>query len=77
MPTTRFSIPAVGTVTTLLVKLAPEFGYDAADSATFITRFPSPSLAYLSGERLLVLYDRKGLDAVCTELARLRKMGVI
>lgn len=72
-----FSIPAVDTVATLLARLAPEFGYDAADTTAYNTRFRNPALSYLSGERLLVLYGGKGLGAVREELTRLRKMGVI
>ena len=72
-----FSGPAVASVNVLLTKLAPEFGYDAADATTFNTRFRNPSLSYLSGERLLVLYGGNGLDAVRQELKRLRQIGVI
>jgi len=72
-----FSGPAVETVNSLLAKLAPEFGYDAADTAAFNTRFRNPSLSHLSGERLLAMYGGKGLDAIRRELQRLRKMGVI
>ncbi len=72
-----FSGPAVASVTVLLAQLAPEFGYDAADAATFNTRFRNPALSHLSGERLLVIYGGKGLDAVRMELKRLRQLGVI
>lgn len=72
-----FSGPAVASVNVILTKLAPEFGYDASDAATFNLRFRNPALAYLSGERLLVLYGTKGLDAVRQELTRLRQTGAI
>ncbi len=72
-----FSGPAVASVNVLLRLLAPEFGYDAVDTSTFNTRFRNPALAYLSGERLLVLYGGKGLDAVRQELKQLRQRGVI
>jgi len=72
-----FSGPAVASVNVLFTKLAPEFGYDAADASTFNTRFRNPALAYLSGERLLVLYGGQGLDAVRAELKRLRQRGII
>jgi len=72
-----FSGPAVASVNVLFTKLAPEFGYDAADATTFNTRFRNPALAYLSGERLLVLYGDQGLDAVRAELKRLRQRGII
>jgi len=72
-----FSGPAIASVNVLFTKLAPEFGYDAADATTFNTRFRNPALAYLSGERLLVLYGGQGLDAVRAELKRLRHRGII
>jgi hypothetical protein len=72
-----FSGPAVASVNMLFTKLASEFGYDAADAATFNTRFRNPALAHLSGERLLVLYGGQGLDAVRAELKRLRRRGII
>ena len=72
-----FSGPAVASAAVLLAQLAPEFGYDAADTATFNNRFRNPALAYLSGERLLVLYGGSGIDAVRQELKRLRQRGVI
>ena len=72
-----FSGPAVASVNVLLRLLAPEFGYDAGDASTFNTRFRNPALAYLSGERLLVLYGGKGLDAVRQELKQLRQKGLI
>ena len=72
-----FSGPAVASVNVLLAQLAPEFGYDAADTTTFNTRLRNPALAHLSAERLLVLYGGRGLDAVRQELKRLRQLGVI
>ncbi len=72
-----FSGPAVASAAVLLAQLAPEFGYDPADAATFNNRFRNPALSYLSGERLLVLYGGSGLDAVRQELKRLRQRGVI
>lgn len=72
-----FSGPAVASATTLLQTLAPEFGYDPASVTNYNTRYRNPALAWLTGERLLVLYGNGGIDAVRDELARLRKKGVI
>ena len=72
-----FSGPAVASANLLLATLAPEFGYNAADSTTFNNRFRNPALSHLTGERLQVLYGGKGLDAVRQELKRLRQLGVI
>ena len=72
-----FSGPAVASVNVLLTTLAPEFGYNTVDAATYNTRFRNPALAYLSAERLLTLYSVNGLDAVRQELKRLRQKDVI
>ena len=72
-----YSGPAMASAAVLLAQLAPEFGYDPADTATFNTRLRNPALSYLSGERLLVLYAGNGIDAVRQELKRLRQRGVI
>jgi hypothetical protein len=72
-----FSGPAVASVNALLTKLAPEFGYDPADATAFNTRFRNPALSHLSAERLLVVYDGQGLNAVRDELKRLHQRGII
>ena len=72
-----FSGPAITDVTVLLKTLAPEFGYDAMDIATFNNRFRNPALAYLSGERLLTLYGSLGLDAVRQQMRRLHERGIL
>ena len=72
-----FSIPAVGEASVLLAQLAPEFGYDPASGASYVTQYRNPALSYLSGERLLVLYGTQGLAAVRAELQALRTRGVI
>jgi hypothetical protein len=64
-------------VNALLTKLAPEFGYDPADATAFNTRFRNPALSHLSAERLLVVYDGQGLNAVRDELKRLHQRGII
>jgi len=72
-----YSIPSVATAGTLLAQLAPEFGYDPASGATYVTKYRNPALSYLSGERLLAIYGARGLDAVRAELQALRARGVI
>ena len=69
--------PALVSITTVLKKLAPEFGYDGADVAAFNLRFRNPALAHLSAERLMALYADKGLAAVRKELQRLREAKVL
>lgn len=69
--------PAVGIDEAVLRVLAPEFGYDPADVSRYNRLFRNPALSYLSAERLLIEYGQSGLDAVRSELRRLRQHGVI
>ena len=71
------SIPAISEAQVILAALAPSYGFDPKDAATYNRGFRNPVLSYLSGERLLILYGTKGLDAVKAELDRLRAKGVI
>jgi hypothetical protein len=64
--------PAVSIVQFVLRELAPQFGYDAAETSRYNRMFRNPALSYLSGERLLIIYGEKGLDGVRSELANLR-----
>ena len=72
-----FSGPAVVDVDALLVLLAPKFGVDAGDKATFNLKFRNPVLAWLSAERLQMIYAAGGLDAAAAEIAKLRTAGTI
>ncbi len=71
------SIPGVTETQVLLSKLAPQFGFDPADVTTYNNRFRNVVLAFLSPERLAVLYSEGGLAAVSKEVARLRALHVI
>jgi hypothetical protein len=72
-----FSGPAVVNTDLLLKALAPKFGVDAADKAAFNLKFRNPILAWLSGERLQMIYAAGGVDAVAAEIAKLRSAGTI
>jgi hypothetical protein len=72
-----FSIPAITSAQVLLATLAPQFGYDPNDTATYNTKYRNPALAFLGGERLLILYGSQGLPAVQAQLQKLRALGVI
>jgi hypothetical protein len=72
-----FSGPAVVDVDALLVQLAPKFGVDAGDKAAFNLKFRNPVLAWLSAERLQMIYAAGGLDAAAAEIAKLRSAGTI
>jgi hypothetical protein len=64
--------PAVITVNALLKELATKFGVDASNSAEFNNQFRNPVLAYLSVERLFMLYGNGGTAAVEAEIEQLR-----
>lgn len=72
-----FSIPAVTTAQVLLENLAARYGYDPASTATYNTRYRNPALAFLSGERITILYTNGGLSAVREALDNLRARKVI
>jgi hypothetical protein len=72
-----YSGPAVTAAQTILQSLAPRYGYDPADAATYNNKFRNPALSFLTGEHILMLYSQKGLDGVQAELDRLRRAHVI
>lgn len=69
--------PSVSVAQLVLANLAPAFGYDPADAARYNTHYRNPALSHLSAERIYILYTAGGLNAVRTELHRLRNHGVI
>ncbi|HKE30889.1 MAG TPA: hypothetical protein VKD65_04130 [Candidatus Angelobacter sp.] len=66
------STPAITTVQIILRELAPEFGFDANDTASYNNDFRNPVLSFLTAERLLMIYGNKGLQGVRNELRQLR-----
>jgi hypothetical protein len=72
-----FSAPAVVQAQQLLATLAPKFGYDPNQRAAYNTKYRNPVLSYLSAERLQIIYVNAGLDAVASEVAKLKAMGII
>lgn len=72
-----FSGPAINQVEAVLAVLAPQFGYDPNDLATYQTKFRNPVFSYETAERLQIIYAEKGSDGIKTELARLKKLGLI
>lgn len=59
----------------LLATLASKFGYDPNQRAAYNTKYRNPVLSYLSAERLQIIYANAGLDAVASEIAKLKRMG--
>jgi hypothetical protein len=71
------SIPAVTESQVLLAQLAPAYGYDATNVTVFNNRFRNVVLAYLSPERLEILYTNGGLQAVKREIDKLQHLRLI
>jgi len=71
------SVPAMVAAQKLLAKLAPEYGYDPADAARYNTKYRNRALAHLSAERLYMLFTSGGLEAVRSQLAKLRAQKII
>ena len=71
-----YSGPAVTIDNAILQVLAPQFGYDPK-AANYFLAFRNPVLSYFTAERLLILYSEKGIDAVQTEVQKLRTAGIL
>ena len=71
------SIPAVTEVQVLLQKIAPGFGYDPGNVTRYNNFFRNVVLAYLSPERLMMIYSKDGLQGVTAEVGKLRRLSVI
>ena len=71
------SIPAVTEVQVLLQNIAPNFGYNPSDTATYNNNFRNVVLSYLSPERLMMIYAKQGLSAVTSEVQNLRHLHLI
>jgi hypothetical protein len=71
-----YSVPAVASAQAILEKLAPSFGYDPADKATYNNGFRNPVLSLITAERLLMIYSERGLEGVQAELQKLKNKSV-
>jgi hypothetical protein len=69
--------PAVTNVQLLLATLAPEFGFDPSNTSLYNNGYRNPVLSFLTAERLLILYNNGGLDAVRKEVHGLRDRRII
>jgi hypothetical protein len=72
-----FAVPAVSAALLILARLAPEYGFDPAESAKYNNGFRNPVLSFLSAERVLIRYNNDGLTGVRRDLDALRKAQVI
>lgn len=71
-----YSGPAVDAVNVLLQSIAPQFGFNASD-ANYLNEFRNPVLSNFTGERLLMLYSKGGIEAVTDDVQKLRKAKII
>lgn len=69
--------PAVSIDQVLLMTLAPEFGFDPSQTASYNNGFRNPVFTFLTAERLFILYGNGGLGAVRAEINNLRNRGMI
>lgn len=70
-----FSGPAVAADQLVLAKLAPEFGYDPAQTARYNNRYRNVIFSNFSAERLYAIYTRAGVEGVRKEITILRTLG--
>ena len=71
------SIPAVTTVQVLLAQVAPQFGYDASDVSRYNNFFRNVVLSNLSPERLMMIYDKRGIEEFVEEIRKLKHLHLI
>ena len=71
------SIPAVTESQVLLAQLAPAYGYDPGNVTVFNNKFRNVVFAFLSPERLEILYTNGGLAAVKREIDKLQRLRII
>src|SRR5215470_10330089 len=72
-----FTGPAVTDVQVLLATLAPEFGFNPSDVSNYNNKFRNPVLSFFTAERLLILFNNGGLQAVRAEVQKLRDRKII
>jgi len=71
-----YSGPAIDAVNVLLQSIAPQFGTSSADP-NYLNKFRNPVLSYFTGERLLIIYSREGIEGVIDQVQKLRKAHII
>ena len=69
--------PAVTEMNRVLSVAAPQFGFNPADTANYNNKFRNRVLAYLSAERLLLIYSSSGLDGVVAEVNKIKAKLII
>ena len=69
-----FTGPAVADVQKILADLAPQYGFNAAEVASYNNGYRNVVLSYFSAERLLIIYGDNGLDGVEAEIDKIRPL---
>jgi len=69
--------PAVSIGQVVLKTLAPEYGFDPSQTATYNNGFRNPIFTFLTAERLFIIYGNSGLDGVRAQINTLRQRGLI
>jgi len=64
-------------VETVLAQLAPEFGFDPANTTVYNLQYRNPALSSLTAERLQIIYANQGVEGVRKQLQVLRRNGII
>jgi hypothetical protein len=72
-----YSGPAISDVEIVLQSLASKYGYDPTKASVYNNKFRNPVFSFVTAERLLIIYSKKGTAGVQAELDRLRDAGVI
>lgn len=67
-----FTGPAVAEVQTVLASVASRFGFNPADIANYNNKFRNKVLAYIPAERLFMLYENGGSEAVLAEITKFK-----
>jgi hypothetical protein len=70
-----FSGPAVAADQLVLAQLAASFGYDPMKTATYNNSYRNVIFSNFSAERLYAIYSRAGVEAVRSEILKLRADG--
>jgi len=65
-----FTAPAAKTADEILRQLAPEFGFNPADTANYNNRFRNPVLSNLTAERLVMIYSAQGMQGIKKAIPR-------
>ena len=71
------SIPAITETQVLLQQIAPVFGYDPTNITQYNNKFRNVVYAYLSPERIEMIYTSAGISGVTAEVTKLKQQGLL